>query len=309
MLNTFTTLAHVKWFTTNNSHEIEPIFHFDLQQTPILIAVISVVAAMVIAYIMDKKIKEPSTKFLKHAEKIKPEIIRIFQILVGISIIFASYRGAVLQPHYTGAAGQTLISIIEIITGLLLILNRGTCLASIMLLITYISTFVMFGAFEAIDYINLVGIAAFLFLEKPKKEKAKKHSHLGLPLLRVFTGFALLILAFSEKLLFPYKAAELVEKYHLNFMSALGIHSFNNEVFILAAGVVEMIFALILIFGWIPRINILALSGFFVASNLFFLLKGYPSEALTELMGHLPVIATAMVIAIYGSGSFKKTNE
>ncbi len=222
---------------------------------------------------------------------------------MGVSIIFASYRGAVLQPHFVGADGQKLISVIETITGVLLILNRGTCLASIMLLMTYISTFVMFGAFEAIDYINLVGIAAFLFLKK-------KHKHLGLPLLRVFTGFALLILAFSEKLLFPYKAAELVEKYHLNFMSGLGMESFTNEVFILAAGVVEMIFALIVIFGWIPRINILALSGFFVASNLFFLLKGYPSEALTELMGHLPVIATAIVIAIYGAGNFKKnTNE
>lgn len=298
MFTPFTTLAHVKWFTSNHSQEIEPILNFDLHNNLIITAIISVILALVVAYVMDKKIKEPSAKFLKHAEKIKPEIIRLFQILVGISIIFASYRGAVLQPHFVGAGGQTVISVIETITGLLLIINRGTCLASVMLLLTYISTFVMFGAFEAIDYINLVGIAAFLFFEKPNK--VKKNKHLGLPLLRIFTGFALLILAFSEKLLFPYKAAELVEKYHLNFMSFFGMESFTNEVFILAAGVAEMIFALIVIFGWIPRINILALSVFFVASNLFFLLKGYPSEALTELMGHLPVIATAIVIAIYG---------
>ncbi len=65
MFTPFTTLAHVKWFTSNNSHEIEPIFNFSLHNNLIITAIISVIIALVVAYVLDKKIKEPSTKFLK----------------------------------------------------------------------------------------------------------------------------------------------------------------------------------------------------------------------------------------------------
>lgn len=306
MLEHLTTLGHVKWFTENTTHELEPIFGFAPSNPFILAAVGSVAMALLIAFILDKKIPEPSNKFLAKAKKIRPSILRIFHILLAVSIIFASYRGAILQPHYTGSeTANNFFRFIEIITGLLLISGRGVRLASIMLLITCIGTYFIFGIFEAVDYINLIGISIFVFLEKPRDPQEKKFQHLALPLLRIFTGLTLVILAFSEKLLFPTKALELVEKYNMNFMPALGFEHYTNELFILTAGTVELIFGLIVLIGWIPRINILALTCFFLASNTYFLILGHNEEALTELMGHLPVIATVIIIVVYGAGDLK----
>lgn len=310
MLEQLTTLAHVKWFTENNVGEMEPIFDFDISNPFILTAIGSVIVALVLAFLLEKLVPGPSSKFQTKAKKIRPTILRIFHLLLAVSIIFASYRGAILQPHYTGSdTANNFFRFIEIITGILLIFGRGVRLASIMLLLTYIGTFFIFGAFEAIDYLNLIGISIFIFLEKPRDTKEKKFQHLALPLLRIFTGITLVVLAFSEKLLFPYKALELVERYNMNFMPALGFEHYSNELFILTAGTVELIFGLIVIIGWIPRINILSLTAFVLASNSYFLLQGHHTEALTEFMGHLPIVATVIIIVIYGAGDLKKIDH
>jgi len=280
---------------------MSPIYHFDPTNPYVGFWVLIGLTLLFTAFILEKKLKGPSKKFLKKAEDSKGMLLRIFQVLVGLSLLFASYRGAILAPHYQGASTSGFFQLLEYITGALLIINFQTRIAATLLLIIYIGTIINFGFFEALDYINLIGIAIFIFLSN-KKEVA-------LPILRIFTGLALLILAFSEKFLYPAKAYELVDKYHLNFMSVLGLDWFNHELFIFSAGVVEAVFGLIMIFGWITRVNTTALLSFFVASNIYFFAIGYPEEAFIELTGHLPLIGTAIILLTYGSGNlFKKKN-
>lgn len=297
------TLLHVKWFIDYemDAHSPAPIYDFSLSDPAILTWLGIVIALVITAFFLDRKIQEPPKKFTKFFEKNKAQILHLFQVCVGISLLFASHRGAILQPHYVGTNGTLPLEILEAITGILLIANVGVPLAATFLLITYLTTFQLFSFVEAIDYINLIGIAFFLFASQYKKRDFQKYA---LPSLRIFTGAALFILAFSEKLLYPDRAYEFLSRYELNFMSFVGFENYNDTLFTLSAGAVEAAFGIILMLGIIPRINIVALTGFFLASNLFFYIQGYYEEGVVELMGHLPVVATAIIIFAYGAGGY-----
>lgn len=302
-------LLHVKWFIENHGRTPAPIFDFSLKNPSILTWLLIVIFLVSLAYILDRKIKPPKENFLKKSEITKPQLLHLFQILVGMSLLFASHRGAILQPHFSGTASTQLLQIAEMASGILLIANVAVPFAAILLLITYLGTVYFFSFFEAIDYINLLGIAAFLYLWKTKNSKLKKYHYLGLPLLRIFTGLALFILAFSEKLLFTYKAEEFLHNYHLNFMQNIGFSNFSDHLFILSAGAMEAAFGLILIFGFITRINIAVLTTFFLASNIYFFVQGYFEEGIIELTGHLPIIATVIILLVYGSGTLLEKSK
>jgi hypothetical protein len=64
-----------------------------------------------------------------------------------------------------------------------------------------------------------------------------------------------------------------------------------------------LIFAIIFTLGLITRINSLAIAGFLVSSNLYFFLVGKTDEGFLELSGHLPLIAVAILLILYGGGS------
>jgi uncharacterized membrane protein YphA (DoxX/SURF4 family) len=121
--------------------------------------------------------------------------------------------------------------------------------------------------------------------------------------LRILTGIALVSLGLSEKLLNPDLGEYFVADYQWNFMLNLGFTNFSNELFVFCAGMMEVIFGIILIIGTTTRINILMVSAFMFASNITFFASGNYSEALLEIFGHLPFIATAMILIFFGSGS------
>ena len=58
----------------------------------------------------------------------------------------------------------------------------------------------------------------------------------------------------------------------------------------------------ILVLGVVTRLNILAVAVLMLTSNIVFLLENRNAEALVELIGHLPIIATALVLLVLGYG-------
>lgn len=304
-------LGHVKWFIDyqmDNSNP-NPIYDFSITDPAIITWLSIVIILVVLAFFFDRIVKGPPKWFTRYVKKNKAEILHFFQICIGISLLFASHRGAILQPHYVGSEGTQFLEILEATTGILLIANVAVPFASILLLITYLTTFHLFSFAEAIDYINLIGIAGFLFICQNKNRKIKDYIKLGVPILRIFTGLALFILAFSEKLLFPERAHEFLQNYKLNFMPLLGFEGYSDTFFTLSAGAMEAAFGIILMLGLITRINVIVLTGFFLSSNLFFFLQGHYEEGVVELVGHLPVIATVIILFAFGSGELSLTKS
>ncbi|MEM8811482.1 MAG: hypothetical protein AAGF59_02610, partial [Pseudomonadota bacterium] len=58
----------------------------------------------------------------------------------------------------------------------------------------------------------------------------------------------------------------------------------------------------ILILGVVTRLNVLAVAGFMLISNAVFLFQNRQDAALMELIGHLPIIATALILLVLGYG-------
>ena len=67
-------------------------------------------------------------------------------------------------------------------------------------------------------------------------------------------------------------------------------------------GITAIVFGTILVIGVVTRLNILAVAVLMLTSNIVFLIEGRNEEAMVELIGHLPIIATALILLVLGSG-------
>lgn len=284
-------LAHVKWFV-DNAAQVAP---YSITEPTVWIWLGAGIALVALAYILERFVPEAPKNFLKWAKKTRSTWIYVFQLTLALSLLFAAWNQVILVPHYE--AENLGWPIVQSVIALLLILNRGIDYAAVLLLATYLGAAINHGPLEALDYINIVGMASFLALSKASWEGCKKYRKKALPSLRIFTGLALVVLAISEKLGAPDQAVVLLGEYNMNFMAWAGM---TDRTFVLSAGAMEAVFGIIMISGWITRINVIALAVFLVSSNLYFLFQGYSQEALVELLGHLPVIGTAVLLIIYG---------
>ncbi|MEH6579592.1 MAG: DoxX family membrane protein [Amphritea sp.] len=115
-------------------------------------------------------------------------------------------------------------------------------------------------------------------------------------------GIALIVLAFTEKLLNPEMAMRFLAEHNMNFMQLMGVEAYSDYLFVLSAGLAEVLFGVVLILGVVTRTNILALACFMVASNTYFFMMGSNFNAVLEFFGHMPIFAAAIIFIIYGAG-------
>lgn len=290
--------AHVKWFVEMSPEKTDPLA-YSLSEPLVLMWAGIILLGVIIAGLLDRFIPEP-TSWLKKIAPWRERILWLFQALVGISLVLSASQGALLAPHYQGISSFWFL--LQGVVGGLFIFNLWIPWASLGLIALYGAAIFTFGLKEALDYMNFFGIALFLLLRTGAWPAVASRRVWALPLLRVFTAIALIVLAFSEKLLHPSDTIKLLAEYPLNFMAQLGIDGFTDRIFTLCAGSTEVLFGLIFLFGFIPRINTLALAGFLISSNLYFFVSGFPEGGIMELTGHLPVLATGLIFLLEGAG-------
>jgi hypothetical protein len=111
--------------------------------------------------------------------------------------------------------------------------------------------------------------------------------------LRVCAGLALIVVAFVEKLAQPDLALEfLAEHPQFNVAREAGVPLGDLE-FARVAGAIEVLFGLLLISGALPQAIVLIAGIPFNATLWFF--------GNLELVGHLPIYGTMLVLLVYGS--------
>lgn len=297
-----TAWAHVKWFVKEEGGD--SIVHFSFTETTVQIWTAIILVCVGIAVLLDRFLPEPPRRFLEFAKRHRPRILRLFQVLVGLALLVTALQGAIIAPHLEGVGSAgLLLRFVEGAIGLLLIADRAVRLAAGLMVGLFLVGMLQFGFVSSLEYFNFLGVALFLLLNSlDETHRFASLKPYALPLLRVHTGIALGVLAWTEKLIDPALAIRFLEQNQVNFMQALGIEQFSNRFFVLCAGCTELIFALIFALGLITRINTLALAGFLVSSNLYFFLVGKTSEAFLELTGHLPIFAIAILLILYGAG-------
>jgi hypothetical protein len=162
----------------------------------------------------------------------------------------------------------------------------------------------MFGVSAVLQRIDLLGLAVFVVVAGAGRWSADfEQGRAGDPsplqatravwALKVGAGVALIVVAFVEKLANPQLALSfLAEHPQLNVAQQIGL-GMSDLAFIRAAGVIEVLFGLLLISGALPQVCVLVAGIPFNATLWFF--------GATELVGHLPVYGAMLVLLVYGS--------
>ncbi|WP_129124047.1 hypothetical protein [Veronia nyctiphanis] len=308
------TLAHVKWFVSSELQPPETFVPYSFDE-PMVRAWIGIAVFLILTSIfLDSRL--PSLPIVD--SKTRHDVIEIVRILTGMSLLLTAYDGKLIAPHLAAQDSIGMFFVfLEAVIGLMLIANRFLFIAAILLLVLLVGVLIQFNPISALEYINVTGIALFiLFNNMPTEASKERFKPYSVAALRIFTGISLVTLGLSEKIIGASLGQEFLRVHQWNFMQAMGLDFFTDRLFVLSAGMMEVVFGTILILGTVTRLNTLVLSLFLLASNLVFLYVGMKEAALMELVGHMPIIASALILIVLGYGQrlkipniFKKTND
>lgn len=292
-------LAHVKWYV-DDPHN--PGIDLRLLTEPLTLGLLG--AAVVVAAlwrVIGTRLPAPELAVLHPLGRLAPWIPRLLGIHLGVSLLGLAVTNSYLAPHLSldQVPGAAAIALFEGVIGVWLITGIGVRWASVGVILLGPLGLALAGPVPVLEAIDTLGVALFLTLIPPGRDafgaNAVTAAQLQRPvqLLRVCAGLALVVLAFSEKLLTPDLATQLLEQYpEIDVFRILGVE-LAPEAYVRIAGITEVLFGLLLISGAAPQVVVLIAS---IPFNLTLLVFDR-----FELIGHLPVYGILLALLVYGS--------
>jgi len=299
--------AHVKWFVDTENAAVENFQPYSFTDVEVLIWVAIAIFLVCASIFLDSRL--PTVPIID--AKARKDVIEILRIFTGMAFLLTAYDGSIIAPHYD-AYGHfgTFLVFFQATIGIMLISNRLIFHASILIFLLFMGVIAQYGFIETLEYCNVLGIALFLMFNSfSKPELQEKYKPYSVASLRIFTGIALISLGVSEKLAGALYGEAFIAMYQWNFMANLGFEFYSDRLLVLSAGVMEVVFGTILILGTTTRLNVLVLSSFLLLSNVTFLIQNNKEAALMELIGHMPIIASALVLIFFGYGQRLKVTS
>lgn len=278
--------AHVKWFVDQPTLDIEP---FKINEPAVMIWTAAFIAALIIAYVLQRKLQAPEWLVL-FGKRYKESILWTVHFLIGLWLIINSFTGALFVPTLELSAGLEPLLWLQGIAGGLIVARRYARLSALLLVILYISASLSLSWLGMTEHLFILGIALWLIISN----EGHPANDWAITALRITAGLSLILLGFQEKLIDPSLSATFLSTHEWNFMTALGMEWFNDRLFILSAGMTEILIGVIYLVGFITRINTLALAVVLLSTAALL--------GINELIGHLPIFAMAILFLVYGSG-------
>ncbi|BDU40097.1 DoxX family membrane protein [Vibrio nigripulchritudo] len=292
--------AHVKWFVDTENAAVQNFQPYSFTDIEVLVWIVIAIFLVCASIFLDPRL--PTIPIID--AKARKDVIEILRIFTGMALLLTAYDGSIIAPHYD-AYGHfgTFLVFFQATIGIMLISNRLIFHASILLILLFMGAIAQYGFIETLEYCNILGIALFLMFNSfSKPELQEKYKPYSVASLRIFTGVALITLGVSEKLTGALYGEAFIEMYQWNFMENLGFEFYSDRLLVLSAGIMEVVFGTILILGTTTRLNVLVISSFMFLSNVTFLVQNNKDAALMELIGHMPIIASALVLMFFGYG-------
>jgi len=296
------TLAHARWFTTS-----DPAYDWSfVLETLSLVMIVSAIVIAIVWRMAAPYFPRPELGFLSFLGRLGPWIPRLLAVHAGVSLLSLAARLEFLVP--TLALPDTWygigLGVLEGIVGVWLIAGWRVRAAAWLLVIAGPLGMLAYGVIPILERADLLAVGLFLALLPPDDSQAggritvdPERVRIALFGLRILTGLALIILAFTEKLARPELSLEFLDRYPaFNVLQLLGSglgFEVSDLVFVQVAAGVEILFGLLLISGALPQLVVIA-AGIPFNATLFFL-------GATELIGHLPIYGTMLAVLVYGS--------
>ena len=291
-------LPHETWFTESRAPYD---WSFALEPASLLLIGAALAVAVVWRVVGARLLPSPELGFLRPLGRLSPWVPRLLAIHAGVSLLAQAARGTYLVPALELPASPlgSAVAIAEGILGVWLITGFRIRFAAAALVVSGPLGMPFYGVVPILERVDLLGIALFLAFLPPEDTPGgaveTTPDRLAAPLfaLRLLTGGALVVLAFTEKLARPDLALAFLDDFPaFNILRAVGLQV-DDLTFVRIAGAIELLFGLLIISGSMPQLAVIA-AGIPFNATLFFL-------GTEELIGHLPIYGTMLALLVYGS--------
>ena len=264
-------LAHGKWLVSDYQEVINTQHgtydFYSLSSSEVWVWVFICIAVVYIASILHHVV--PEWRALgRFAARHKTTIDHVAQFVLGTFLVAtALFWNVVILPAeaVTTPLLETL-KYAQVAIGLMFIFHLFPRYASIGLIILTAVVTISHGVEAILENVILFSLALYFYLMHTQVSGfwavAKKYS---VDIVRIGTGISLIVLACTEKLLYPELGMQFLAEHHWNFMQPL-LPWFTNELFVLSTGFAEALFGIVFIFGYITRINTVVIGAFFAVS-------------------------------------------
>lgn len=309
-------LAHEKWFVNGSlPHGPKPLLFTawsSLNASFVLLGIFALVAALLIHFaVRPLRWMRRLRRFLGSYKEWTPSVLRT---LTGLLLFTASFSRFLFAPDLSTALlpapVERVLLAVQLLVGLGFILGAFPRFMSSLGLTLYLLSIAVLPSFSALHYISFVGIFIYLFIvgdpALPKTRGIKIFPHLAaflnlrearpyaMAILRLFVGFSFILVAARYKIYEPAYALEFLRTHPVNFIHGMGFANFTNEMFVLAAGITEILLGSLMMLGLLPRLAGLLMFVLFTITLSIF--------GIYELLGHLPLYGVAFALLTQGGG-------
>lgn len=293
-------LAHVKWYVDNPSHV--PLEFTRLVEPATMILMAGAAALALLWWVTARRLPTP-LPWLQPLGRLAPWVPRILGVHLGVSLLALAVTNSYLAPHLSldDVPGASALALLEGIVGVWLITGVRLRPAALAVIALGPIGMVFTGVLAVVEALDTLGVALFLLLVPPgphrfgARDVTAAELRRPLQILRVSAGLALIILAFTEKLLAPDLAYRLIGDYPaVDVFRVVGV-AVPAEVYVRLAAATELVFGLLLISGAATQVVVLIAAVPFNLTLLVF--DRY------ELIGHLPIYGILLALLVYGSST------
>ena len=293
-------IAHELWFV---DHEPGRDWSFATETATLLLLALAV-AAMLAVRALARVRDGVDVPLLAGLAPWMPCAVRIHLAVSLVGLLSAGYYLAPTM-ELGKSVGGVLLGIVMAVTAVSLATGYRARLGALLLVAAGPIGMLVYGVGPVVQRADVLGLAVYLLLAGPGRWSADWElgrareatlEQLGRAVwaLRVFAGVALITVAFAEKLANPELARRFVDSKGVDFnlLEAVGL-PVGDLGFIRIAGAIEVLFGLLVISGALPQLVVIAAGIPFNATLYFF--------GTIELLGHLPIYVTMLVLLVYGS--------
>jgi len=299
--------AHEKWFIDAGAFQLRLDTPLSGGALPWIIATIALTGGLAIAWrARGHRDFIPAPETFGATASGRRIIYALLPLIIGvhtaIALVFNGINRALFSPNVAlHGTPAYLCGVVEIWIGLALLYGGFTRLAALALAALWFVGLALAGPEAMLDNMLYLGIAAFFFLAGrgpvaidrlmfPFFEPSEDLRRWAVTALRIGLGVSFAVVAFTEKLANHPLALGFLQRYPLNFSSLMGV-PISDRTFVLAAGSVELLIGLCLIFGLFAREIIIVA---WLPINLTLTYFGA-----VELVGHLPIYGIMALLLIW----------
>jgi len=295
-----TPLAHARWFV-----DAVPPNDWSFATEPRTLLYLGVAVLVTLAVrVAARFLPGRDVPVLRRLVPWMPFAVRVHLAVALVGLLSA---GAYLAPtmNLDLDPGGVALGLVMAASAILLVTGWHARAGAVLLVLAGPVGMLVFGFGWILQRADMLGLALFVLVAGAGRWSAdhelgraadagEERLGLALWLLRIAVGIGLIAVGFGEKLANPALAQRFLDRtaHEFNLFQLVGLPVGDLE-WIRVWGATEVLFGLLLISGALPRLLVFVVGIPFNATLYFF--------GLPELLGHLPVYATLLLLLVYGS--------